>query len=121
MMMIQQERAAAAAASVPTPKKRKGKFKKSRLRLLKRDGGSQISMPTGKVMKFLFLHVVIDSVCLASCPCLNVFCLFCFLLFIGEFESSFCFVTDFRHNITIQLTPSRAELNRLQVQLQNGS
>ena len=27
---------------------------------------------------------------------------------------------DFRHNITIQLTPSRAELNRLQVQMQNG-
>ncbi|XP_046647838.1 mitogen-activated protein kinase kinase kinase 11-like isoform X1 [Daphnia pulicaria] len=70
MMMIQQERAAAAAA--PTPKKRKGKFKKSRLRLLKKDGGHHISMPT-----------------------------------------------DFRHNITIQLTPSRAELNRLQVQMQN--
>ena len=45
MMMIQQERAAAAAA--PTPKKRKGKFKKSRLRLLKKDGGHHISMPTG--------------------------------------------------------------------------
>lgn len=44
MMMIQQERAAAAAA--PTPKKRKGKFKKSRLRLLKKDGGHHISMPT---------------------------------------------------------------------------
>lgn len=47
MMMIQQERAAAAAA--PTPKKRKGKFKKSRLRLLKKDGGHHISMPTGKI------------------------------------------------------------------------
>ena len=44
-MMIQQERAAAAAA--PTPKKRKGKFRKSRLRLLKKDGGHNISMPTG--------------------------------------------------------------------------
>ena len=49
--MIQQERAAAAAAAAPTPqpKKRKGKFKKSRLRLLKKDGGQQISMPTGKM------------------------------------------------------------------------
>jgi len=68
MMMIQQERAAAAAASVPTPKKRKGKFKKSRLRLLKRDGGSQISMPTGKIVKFLLLNVDIDSVRLAPYP-----------------------------------------------------
>lgn len=48
MMMIQQEQAAA-AASTPTPKKRKGKFRKSRLRLLKKDGGGHhISMPTGK-------------------------------------------------------------------------
>lgn len=46
MMIIQQERAAAAAAA-PTPKKRKGKFKKSRLRLLKKDSGNHISTPTG--------------------------------------------------------------------------
>ena len=32
----------------PTPKKRKGKFKKSRLKLLKY-GGQQISMPSGNI------------------------------------------------------------------------
>lgn len=34
----------------PTPKKRKGKFKKSRLKLLK--SGGQISMPCGKFLIF---------------------------------------------------------------------
>lgn len=54
MMMIQQERAAALAAhAAPTPKKRKGKFRKSRLRLLKKDGGHHISMPTGKDQRLL--------------------------------------------------------------------
>lgn len=128
MMMIQQERAAAAAA--PTPKKRKGKFKKSRLRLLKKDGGHHISMPTGNthwtcsfVLRAFYLvcrtvssscvarnfpacmRCVPDCVHLCECVCV-VFICFSFL--------------DFRHNITIQLTPSRAELNRLQVQIQNG-
>lgn len=37
----------------PTPKKRKGKFKKSRLKLLKY-GGQQISMPSGKLVYFIF-------------------------------------------------------------------
>lgn len=55
MMMIQQERAIAAAAAKPTPKERKGKFKKSRLRLLKKDGGKHISMPTGNKRSILCL------------------------------------------------------------------
>ena len=45
----------------------------------------------------------------------------------NEFFATFNFIIpfllpplDFRHNITIQLTPSRAELNRLQVEMQNG-
>ena len=108
MMMIQQERAAAAAT--PTPKKRKGKFKKSRLRLLKRDGGHHsISMPTGNAafyMEFNFQNF-------------NYFNFKNFLNII-LFYDMFQYFVDFRHNITIQLTPSRAELNRLQVEMQNG-
>lgn len=70
MMMIQQERAAAAATAPtpqPQPKKRKGKFKKSRLRFLKKEGGQQISMPTGTRRAELSLFE----------PC-RLFCCACF-------------------------------------------
>ena len=39
----------------PTPKKRKGKFKKSRLKLLK--SGGQISMPCGKMLQLNCINV----------------------------------------------------------------
>ena len=42
------------------------------------------------------------------------------VVWFGLFDVYVTFFSDFRHNITIQLTPSRAELNRLQVQMQNG-
>ena len=70
MMMIQQERAAAAAA--PTPKKRKGKFKKSRLRLLKKDGGHHISMPTGNIngtCTFVLRRLVLFVRSFSFCRC----------------------------------------------------
>ncbi len=37
----------------PTPKKRKGKFKKSKLKLLSKSGGKNISQPSGE--EFLFV------------------------------------------------------------------
>lgn len=41
----------------PTPKKRKGKFKKSRLKLLK--SGGQISMPCGKMHQLSCTSIII--------------------------------------------------------------
>lgn len=60
MMMSAQAQAAAAAAaahaqhqSTPTPFKRKGKFKRSRLKQLKKEPGQSISFPSGAFFRRL--------------------------------------------------------------------
>lgn len=62
--------------SKPTPKKRKGKFRKSRLKLLKAGGGKNISQPSGQ------------SLLLVS-P-------------LSALTFTFVLLADFRHNITVQ-------------------
>ena len=87
-------------SSKPTPKKRKGKFKKSHLKLLK-SGGHKISQPSGKTenceecSKMFFP----TAVCI-SCM------LFILLVFIYVFTKPgfvllYAYLVDFRHNITV--------------------
>lgn len=49
VMIIQQQ-------NTPTPNKRRGKFKKSRLKLNKKEPGSNISAPSGKNIYFIMLQ-----------------------------------------------------------------
>ena len=51
VMIIQQQ-------NTPTPNKRRGKFKKSRLKLNKKEPGSNISAPSGKNIYFIMLQSI---------------------------------------------------------------
>lgn len=51
VMIIQQQ-------NTPTPNKRRGKFKKSRLKLNKKEPGSNISAPSGKRDIFYFNIII---------------------------------------------------------------
>jgi len=55
VMIIQQQ-------NTPTPNKRRGKFKKSRLRLNKKEPGSNISAPSGKNIYLSHTFIVLQSI-----------------------------------------------------------
>lgn len=56
VMIIQQQ-------NTPTPNKRRGKFKKSRLKLNKKEPGSNISAPSGKnITSFLYFYYMLNSI-----------------------------------------------------------
>lgn len=61
VMIIQQQ-------NTPTPNKRRGKFKKSRLRLNKKEPGSNISAPSGtKIIHSSYIfYSVLQFICTAS-------------------------------------------------------
>jgi len=55
VMIIQQQ-------NTPTPNKRRGKFKKSRLKLNKKEPGSNISAPSGKNIYLSHTFIVLQSI-----------------------------------------------------------
>lgn len=64
VMMIQQQ-------NTPTPNKRRGKFKKSRLKLNKKEPGSNISAPSGKRYIRIF-HIVVKFYIVYICTIDNI-------------------------------------------------
>lgn len=65
VMIIQQQ-------TVPTPNMRKGKFKKSRLKLNKKEPGSNISAPSGTLLIVIVVVIITYLICFVKLSLLTV-------------------------------------------------